>query len=53
MLKYLYLEYIGPNEWKVKSKQILDAAGKYGFTNLNLEADDIGMRRIYKSLQTM
>eukprot|EP00956_Cyclotella_meneghiniana_P032866 scaffold91862_cov51-Cyclotella_meneghiniana.AAC.3 len=39
MLKNVYGKYIGETYWKEHAKQILDAAGKYGFTELKSEAE--------------
>eukprot|EP00956_Cyclotella_meneghiniana_P029253 scaffold70281_cov67-Cyclotella_meneghiniana.AAC.13 len=39
MLKSLYGRSIPASTWKEHSKQILDAAGKYGFTALRAEAE--------------
>ena len=38
MLKYLYGKTIHHGEWKNYSKQILEASDKYGFSELNLNA---------------
>ena len=40
MLRYVYdMEIIFPWEWKEHSKEILQAAGKYGFSALKSEAE--------------
>lgn len=39
MLKYMYGQNISPHEWKENSKPILEASGKYGFTDLRLAAE--------------
>jgi hypothetical protein len=39
MLKSVYGKIIHPSEWHEHSKDILDAAGKYGFTDLKSDAE--------------
>lgn len=39
MLKSVYGKNIHPSEWHEHSKDILDAAGKYGFTDLKSDAE--------------
>jgi len=39
MLQYIYGGTIAPSEWEIRSKDFIDAADRYGVTNLKIEAE--------------